>query len=468
MSASIAWFRNDLRLADNPALIASLGSGRAVLPVYVLDEETEGVRAPGAASRWWLHHSLLALDASLRTLGSRLILRRGPAERVIEELAAECGAEAIYWNRVYDQGSRERDARLKQSFTRRGVVAESLKANLLFEPWEVTTQGGEPFKAFAPFWRACRNLASPATALPAPRNLPAPPTWPRSDKVSDWKLLPTAPDWASGMRASWTPGEAAAARRLAGFLDDALQRYRQARDLPAIDGTSRLSPHLAFGEISPRQIWRAATGRGHAAAVEKFLAELGWREFSYNLLFHFGDLAQRNFRPEFDVFPWEEAGDALDAWRRGRTGYPIVDAGMRELWTTGWMHNRVRMIAASFLTKDLLVDWRTGERWFWDTLVDADPANNAAGWQWVAGTGADAAPYLRVFNPVLQGEKFDPNGDYVRRWVPELASLPSDTIHRPWTAAQPLPPEIYPARLVDHAAARERALGAFRVLKRSA
>ncbi|MDP1962292.1 MAG: deoxyribodipyrimidine photo-lyase, partial [Reyranella sp.] len=346
MSASIAWFRNDLRLADNPALIAALGSGRAVLPVHVLDEETEGVRAPGAASRWWLHHSLLALDASLRTLGSRLILRRGPAERVIEELAAECGAEAIYWNRVYDQGSRERDARLKQSFTRRGVVAESLKANLLFEPWEVKTQAGEPFKVFTPFWRACRTLAAPDMTLPAPRALPAPATWPESDRLADWRLLPTAPDWAGGMRASWTPGEAAAARRLTDFLDDALARYRQARDLPAVEGTSRLSPHLAFGEISPRQIWRAATGRGHSAAVEKFLAELGWREFSYNLLFHFGDLAQRNFRPEFDVFPWEEARDALEAWRRGRTGYPIVDAGMRELWATGWMHNRVRMIVA--------------------------------------------------------------------------------------------------------------------------
>nr|WP_296338565.1 deoxyribodipyrimidine photo-lyase [Reyranella sp.] len=468
MSASIIWFRNDLRLTDNPALIASLGSGRAVLPVYVLDEETEGVRAPGAASRWWLHHSLLALDASLRTLGSRLILRRGPAERVIAELAAECEAEAIYWNRVYDQGSRERDARLKQFFTQRGIVAESLKANLLFEPWEVKTLAGEPFKVFTPFWRACRNLASPDMALPAPRALPAPAMWPESDRLSDWRLLPTAPDWAGGMRASWTPGEAAAARRLTDFLDDALARYRQARDLPAVEGTSRLSPHLAFGEISPRQIWRTATGRGHSAAVEKFLAELGWREFSYSLLFHFGDLAQRNFRPEFDVFPWAEAGDALEAWRRGRTGYPIVDAGMRELWTTGWMHNRVRMIAASFLTKDLLVDWRTGERWFWDTLVDADPANNATGWQWVAGTGADAAPYLRVFNPVLQGEKFDPNGDYVRRWVPELASLPAETIHRPWTARQPLPPDVYPARLVDHAAARVRALGAFRTIKRSA
>ena len=468
MSASIVWFRNDLRLADNPALIAALGSGRPVVPVYVLDAETEGVRAPGAASRWWLHHSLASLDASLRALGSRLVLRRGPAEAAITELAAACEARSVYWNRVYDQGSRERDARLKQAFIARGVIAESHKANLLFEPWEVATQAGQPYKVFTSFWRACRALRSPTAPLPAPRVLPAPRTWPGSDKLADWRLLPTAPDWAGGMRASWTPGEAAALRRLTDFLDDALARYRHARDLPAVEGTSRLSPHLAFGEISPRQIWRAASGLGHSAAVEKFLAEIGWREFAYNLLFHFGDLAQRNFRPEFDVFPWQEAGDALEAWRRGRTGYPIVDAGMRELWTTGWMHNRVRMITASFLTKDLLVDWRTGERWFWDTLVDADPANNATGWQWVAGSGADAAPYFRIFNPVLQGEKFDPSGDYVRRWIPELASLPAETIHRPWTAKQPLPPEIYPARIVDHAAARERALEAFKTLKRSA
>ncbi|MDI1287512.1 MAG: deoxyribodipyrimidine photo-lyase [Reyranella sp.] len=468
MSACIVWFRNDLRLADNPALLAALGSGQPVVPVYVLDGETEGVRAPGAASRWWLHHSLASLDASLRALGSRLVLRQGPAEPAIAELAAACGATSVYWNRVYGQGARDRDARLKQSFTARGVIAESHKANLLFEPWEVATQTGQPFKVFTAFWRACRALRLPSTPLPAPKVLPGPGTWPTSDKLADWKLLPTAPDWAGGMRTRWTPGEAAAARRLTDFLDDALARYRQARDLPGVDGTSRLSPHLAFGEISPRQIWRAATGLGHSAAVEKFLAELGWREFAYNLLFHFGDLAQRNFRPEFDVFPWQEATGTLEAWRRGRTGYPIVDAGMRELWTTGWMHNRVRMITASFLTKDLLIDWRAGERWFWDTLVDADPANNATGWQWVAGSGADAAPYFRVFNPVLQGEKFDPSGDYVRRWIPELASLPAEAIHRPWTAKQPLPPEIYPARLVDHAAARERALVAFRTIKRNA
>jgi deoxyribodipyrimidine photo-lyase len=468
VSASLIWFRKDLRLADNPALIAALGSGRPVVPVYVLDEDTDGVRPMGAASRWWLHHSLGALDASLRALGSRLILRRGPAERVIEDLAAECDASSVYWNRAYDQGTRERDTRLKQSFNRRGVVAEGLKGNLLFEPWELRTGARGAFRAFTAFWRACRALPSPGTPLPAPRALPAPPQWPSSEPVDELRLLPGAPDWSGGLGATWRPGEAAATLRLTAFLDGALARYRQARDLPAVDATSRLSPHLAFGEISVRQVWRAATLRGHSAATEKFLTELGWREFAYHLLFHGGDLAGRNFRREFDAFPWLEEEGALEAWRRGRTGYPIVDAGLRELWSTGWLHNRVRMIAASFLVKDLLIDWRAGERWFWDTLVDADLASNATGWQWVAGSGADAAPYFRVFNPVLQGEKFDPTGDYVRRWVPELAGLPADAIHRPWTAERPLPPEIYPARIVEHDAARVRALQAFRSLKQTA
>lgn len=468
MSVSIVWFRNDLRLGDNPALAAGLATGRAVVPVYVLDEETDGVRAPGAASRWWLHHSLLSLDASLRALGSRLILRRGPAEQVIAGLAGECGADAVFWNRTYDKGSRERDARLKAALGERGVRAESLKGNLLYEPWEVRTLGGDPFKVFTPFWRACCNLPSPGQPLPAPKALTTPQRWPASDMLAAWQLLPTSPDWAGGLRASWVPGEAGAFARLSDFLDSALERYGSERDLPAVDATSRLSPHLAFGEISPRRIWNAVTARGRSAATDKFLAELGWREFAYCLLFHHGDLAQRNFRPEFDAFPWANRDDQLEAWRRGRTGYPIVDAGMRELWTTGWMHNRVRMIAASFLTKDLLVDWRVGERWFWDTLVDADPANNAAGWQWVAGSGADAAPFFRVFNPVLQGEKFDPAGDYVRRWVPELASLPAEKIHRPWTADIAPSTEGYPAPIVDHAAARDRALTAFRSLKQSA
>jgi deoxyribodipyrimidine photo-lyase len=468
MTSSIVWFRNDLRLADNPALIAGLGSGRPVVAVYVLDEVTAGVRPPGAASRWWLSHSLESLDASLHALGSRLILRRGPAEQAIASLAAECDAEAVYWNRIYDQGSRERDARLKLALSQRGVAAESLKANLLFEPWEVKTVAGEPFRVFTPFWRACRNLPSPGQPLPAPKRLPAPEAWPASDRLADWRLLPRAPDWSGGLGASWAPGETGAIARLTAFLDETVEHYREARDLPAVDGTSRLSPHLAFGEISPRQIWRAATTRGHSAATEKFPAELGWREFAYNLMFHFGDLARRNFRPEFDAFPWSDDSNAVEAWRRGRTGYPIVDAGMRQLWTTGWMHNRVRMIVASFLTKDLLVDWRVGERWFWDTLVDADPANNSAGWQWVSGSGADAQPYFRIFNPVLQGEKFDPTGDYVRRWVPELAGLPDKAIHRPWTSVQRPPAGIYPEPVVDHGKARDRALAAFRSLKQVA
>ena len=468
MSVSIVWFRSDLRLSDNPALIKALGSGDAVVPVFVLDVETEGVRAPGAASRWWLHYSLQSLDASLRGLGSRLVLRRGPAEKVLAELAEECGAKAIFWNRVYDQGSRDRDGRLKKLFSERGVTAESFKANLLFEPWEISTQSGAPFKVFTPFWRACRMLPPPATPLPAPKTLPAPETWPAGDPLAAWRLLPTSPDWAGGLRATWTPGEDGAKQRLSHFVDETLADYRRARDLPGVKGTSRLSPHLAFGEIGPRQIWQAAMTRGASAASEKFLSEVGWREFAYNLLFHNGDLAQRNFRPEFDAFPWADPDETLDAWQRGRTGYPIVDAGMRELWTTGWMHNRVRMIVASFLTKDLLIDWRAGERWFWNTLVDADLANNATGWQWVAGSGADAAPYFRVFNPVLQGEKFDPDGDYVRHWVPELASLPNATIHRPWAAPVPPPANDYPERIVEHGAARDRALAAFRNLKKSA
>lgn len=468
MTAALVWFRDDLRLADNPALAAAVTSGRPVVPVYILDDATEGVRRRGAAARWWLHHSLQWLDAALRDLGLRLILHKGAAELVLPALAAECDASAIYWNRVYDKPRRERDARLKQAFRQRGIVAESFNAGLLFEPWDVATAGGTPFKVFTAFWRACLVRSMPAAAKAAPNRATSPTHWPASDSLATWRLLPTQPDWAGGLRATWIPGEHAARHRLGEFLDGTLAGYRTTRDRPAIEGTSRLSPHLAFGEIGPRQIWQAVATAGRDAASEKFLAEIGWREFAYHLLFHHDDLAQRNFRAEFDSFPWANDNGLLAAWQRGRTGFPIVDAGMRELWTTGWMHNRVRMIAASFLTKDLLVDWRRGEQWFWDTLVDADPANNPAGWQWVAGSGADAAPYFRVFNPALQGEKFDPAGDYVRRWIPELAHLPAETIHRPWTSQTPVRTDVYPARVVDHAAARQRALDAFRTLRHAA
>lgn len=462
MSSSIVWFRNDLRLSDNPALIAAERSGKGVLPVYIYDTETPDVRPAGAASRWWLHHSLKALDAALRALGSRLILRRGCPETIIRELAAECNVDAIFWNRAYDEGSRDRDARLKKACRERGITVESFKANLLYEPWEVTTQSGQPFKVFTPFWRACSRLLPHSQPLPHPQNLAPPDPWPVSDCLMSWSLLPTAPDWAGGLRETWEPGEACAQLRLSEFIDHKLSNYRMKRELPAFEGTSRLSPHLAFGEISPLQIWQAVTTRTPSLDADKFLSELGWREFAYSILFHEGDIAQLNVRKEFDAFPWSDPneGGRLEAWQRGRTGYPIVDAGLRELWATGWMHNRVRMIAASFLIKDLLIDWRIGERWFWDTLVDADAANNPVGWQWIAGSGVDAAPYFRIFNPVLQGEKFDTGGDYIRRWIPEIAGLPNDKIHRPWLAR--VAPKVYPGPIIDHAAAREQALLLYR------
>lgn len=465
MPASIVWFRNDLRLTDNPALAAGARHG-SVVPVYIFDDEAEGLRRRGGAARWWLHHSLAALDRSLRQHGSRLVLRRGKPERILPSLASECRASAVYWNRSYDRGSIEQEDRVQRALTHCGVVAESFKANLLFEPWEVKTSADTPFKVFTPFWRACRALPAPPLALPVPRQLPIPANEPAGDALTSWRLLPTAPDWADGLRSAWTPGEAGAAERLSAFLDGALTGYRHSRDIPAREATSRLSPHLAFGEISPRQIWHAVSAGGGTAAVEKFLSALGWREFSYNVLFHSNDIARRNFRPEFDAFPWRRDDGALEAWQGGRTGFPIVDAGMRELWATGWMHNRVRMIVASFLTKDLLIDWRAGERWFWDTLVDADPANNPVNWQWVAGCGVDAAPYFRIFNPVLQGKKIDPQGDYVRRWVPELAGLPVDAVHQPWKAKGPTIADAYPPPIVDHAFARARALDVFHSLKK--
>jgi deoxyribodipyrimidine photo-lyase len=462
-------------LADNPALIAAVQAGEPLVPFYLLDTETPGMRARGGASRWWLHHSLEALDTALRALGSRLILRQGPAASSIAALAEECGATAIFWNRAYDRAARTRDTAIGKAFHDRGAAAETFKGNLLFEPAEVKTVSGGFFKVFTPFWNACRALGPPPAPFPRPKTLSFPARWPAGDTLAEWRLLPTKPDWAAGLRASWMPGEEGARGRLVEFLGERLSQYRRQRDVPATDVTSRLSPHLAFGEIGPRTIWHATAAREPSADVEKFRTELGWREFSNNLLFNHDDLATRNFRREFDAFAWKDDDSALLAWQRGRTGYPIVDAGMRQLWATGWMHNRVRMITASFLTKDLLIDWRAGERWFWDTLVDADPANNGAGWQWVAGSGADAAPYFRIFNPVLQGEKFDPHGAYVRDWIPELAHLPSFVIHRPWTAS---PAQLkaagielggtYPNRLVDHAVARKRALSTFRTLRKAA
>lgn len=461
----IVWFRQDLRLADNPALAAASKDG-PVIPVFILDDETPGRWKPGGAARWWLHHSLEALAADLAKRGSKLILRHGKADRVIDELIAETGARAVHWNRLYEPHAIARDTAIKGSLDARDVKVRSFNAALLVEPWTVKTGSDGPYKVFTPFWRAAASLIDNATLLPAPRVLDAPAKWPRSDSLGAWGLRPTKPDWAKGFGTLWSPGEAGARKRLAGFINKSLDDYADARDRPDKSSTSRLSPHLHWGEIGPRQVRNAVEAAKQQNAkrergAQKFMSEIGWREFSHHLLYHFPTLPESNFRPAFDAFPWARNERAFKAWTLGRTGYPMVDAGMRELWATGIMHNRVRMVAASFLTKHLLIPWQRGEAWFWDTLVDADLASNAAGWQWVAGSGADAAPYFRIFNPVLQGEKFDPDGVYVRRWVPELQACDTRLIHRPWQSSN-FAALAYVKPIVDHDMARARALGAYK------
>ncbi|MFM8939239.1 MAG: cryptochrome/photolyase family protein, partial [Phenylobacterium sp.] len=416
MRSALLWFRRDLRLVDNPALRAALAVG-AVTPVYILDEGQE-VRPLGAAALWWLNRSLSALAANLQDRGSRLILRRGDPARLIPELAAETGATSVHWNDLIDPGLRERDDQLATRLAATGLSVGRWNGAYLLRPDEVTTRTGGPFSVFTPFWRAPRPLISDPGRIEPPARFPAPDAWPASETLDSWGLHPVSPDWSAGFD-DWTPGEAGARERLGRFLARGLAGYGRARDFPAEPGVSRLSAHLHFGEISPLALWRGALNaveRGAAPETdaEKFLAELGWREFNAAISGRGRDLALASFDPRFEAVAWRRSTPDLAAWRRGRTGYPIVDAGMRELWTTGWMHNRVRMICASFLAKHLLLDWREGEAWFWDTLVDADHASNAGNWQWVAGSGADAAPYFRIFSPMAQGAKFDPDGRYVR------------------------------------------------------
>ncbi len=482
----IVWFRDDLRLSDNPALRKAVDSGAPVLCIYVFDDGLDGQRPLGAASKWWLHGSLEHLAGELEKAGASLEVFKGSAIDFVPRIAKAVGAGAVYWNRRYTEAGIAVDKAVKQALRETDVAAESFNGHLLYEPWEVTTKAGDPVKVFTPFWRAARATGDPARPLPRPRTIEGWPwkkgTSPAPVKLASLELEPTKPDWAGGMRDAWTRGEAGAQERLSTFLDSEMKGYADNRNRPDMASTSRLSPYLRFGEISPRQVWHAGhaaleSGRSDAGRddLDKFLSEIGWREFSYHLLFYNPDLARRNFNARFDAFPWKTDSRALSAWEKGMTGYPIVDAGLRQLWTTGWMHNRVRMIVASFLIKHLMLDWRVGEAWFWDTLVDADPANNAASWQWVAGSGADAAPYFRIFNPIGQGEKFDPKGDYVRQWVPEIAMLPDRVLHSPWTAA---PHDLrranielgktYPKPIVDHDDARARALKAFETLKSAA
>ena len=450
---TLLWLRRDLRLADQPALLAACAAGGPVIPVYVLDDETPKHRAMGGASRWWLHRSLESLDAGLRARGSRLVLRRGRCEVVLAALAAETGARAVqamahhepWWRNAERAVGKVLDLQLHDG-------------NYLAPPGSVRTGGGTLFKIFTPFWRALQERMPPATPLSAPGRIAAPDAWPASEALGDWGLLPTAPDWAAGFGAEWTPGEDGAAARLEDFADG-VGAYQARRNLPAVEGTSRLSPHLHFGEISPAAVWHRVAEHADNGT---FLAELGWRDFAQSLIVQFPDYGQRNGRAQFDALPWrtgEAAARDLRAWQQGRTGYPIVDAGMRQLWTTGWMHNRVRMIAAGFLIKHLLIDWREGERWFWDTLVDADYASNACNWQWSAGSGVDAQMFVRIMAPLSQSAKFDAAG-YIRRWVPELAGLSDDAIHDPVVR-----PGGYPARLIGHAEGRARALAAFAEVK---
>ncbi len=473
--AIIVWFRDDLRLSDHPALHAAAKAKAPLVCLYVLNEESTE-RPLGGAARWWLAQSLRALQASLQAAGAPLVLRRGDAAKVIAALAREIEAGAVYWNDIAQVPHRAVAGRLKAALDDIGVAAQGFAGDLLVTPENIRNKDGRGLRVFTPFWRRVQSLGDPPTPLPAPKKLVARPAL-SSDRLEDWQLEPARPDWAGGLRESWTIGEGAAQKRLKAFLED-VAGYAEERDRPDRAGTSRLSPHLRFGEISPRQIWHAArfAAAEHprlAADIDKFLSELGWREFCRHLLYDVPDLAERNLQSSFDAFPWKRDDKALRAWQRGQTGYPIVDAGMRELWHSGVMHNRVRMVVASFLVKHLLIDWRDGEKWFWDTLIDADAGSNPANWQWVAGSGADAAPYFRVFNPILQGEKFDPDGDYVRRWVPELAKLPNKFIHQPWEAT---PLELaaagielgksYPRPIVDHKAGRERALKAYASIRK--
>lgn len=475
---AILWLRRDLRLGDNPALARAIADCDRLVPLYIHAPSEEGRWRAGAASRWWLHHSLQSLDRELGRRGSALVIARGPDSLAeLRRVVAACGATAVYWNRCYEPAAVDRDQRAKQALREDGLHCESTNGTLLFEPWTVSTAERGPYRVFSPYWRRAAQRLAPAPGLAAPAALPPVPERVAGLELDALDLLPRI-RWDSGLTQAWQPGEPGAHERLRSFLAGPIEAYRQERDYPGRIGTSRLSPHLHFGEIAPSRILQTLADQGlalDAAPAEPFVRELGWREFGHHVLYHFPHTPEEPLDERFAAFPWapDPNGSQLKAWQRGQTGIPLVDAGLRELWNTGWMHNRARMVAASLLTKNLRLPWQAGARWFWDTLVDADLANNTLGWQWAAGCGADAAPYFRVFNPVRQGERFDPDGDYVRRWCPELAGLPASHIHQPWAAPAKVLADAgvrlerdYPAPIVDLAASRRAALEAWEAVKR--
>ena len=467
MTTGIIWFRQDLRLDDNPAFIEACHACDTLIPLYIYDLKTSIL---GQAQAWWLHHSLIALEAALKKRGLPLVLRKGEALPTLLKLIEKYHIDAVFWNRTYEPVSIARDTHIESTLVDRNITVKHFNGSLLNEPCNIYNKTGGYFKVFTPYWKACVQQVS----IPAYKKII---TYPKaiavdSDALDSWQLLPQC-NWAAQFKNYWEPGEKGASKKLVLFIDQHLKSYKHDRDFPAKNATSGLSPHLHFGEISPQTIWRAIQeaqlNRGcDIPSAEHFLSELGWREFSTYLLYHFPRLPIDNFRPEFNAFPWVEDSHALQCWQKGRTGYPIVDAGMRELWATGYMHNRVRMIVASFLIKDLLIDWRVGADWFLDTLVDADLANNSASWQWVAGCGADATPYFRIFNPILQSQKFDPSGRYIRKWIPELSQYSDKDIHTPWMAKHPHNQGMhdYPPPIIDHHATRERALSYYKKLRK--
>jgi deoxyribodipyrimidine photo-lyase len=464
----IHWFRQDLRLHDNPALHSAAKRGR-VLPVYILDDDSAGDYAMGGASRWWLYKSLTALNKSL---DGKLCLYKGAADIIIPELVSRLGVEAVYWNRCYEPWRIEQDKKIKFSLSDRGVEVDTFNASLLWEPWQVRKKDETPYRVFTPFYRrGCLVRQAPREPLPRPEHLNLAEDKDNNHSSDSFDLLPRIL-WYKGLDARWHIGEEGAHERLENFLDAGIKNYKQGRNLPAKPFVSALSPHLHFGEVSPNQVWYATRGRGDDENIDHFCSELGWREFSHSLLFYNPDLPVKNLQQKFDAFPWRSDAEALSRWQQGQTGYPIVDAGMRELWQTGIMHNRVRMIVGSFLVKNLLLHWHHGERWFWDCLVDADLANNSAGWQWIAGCGADASPYFRIFNPITQGEKFDTQGEYTRLYVPELKHLPDKHLFSPWLAPKDVLEkadvrlgENYPEPIVDLKQSRERALTAYQSVR---
>jgi len=472
-------FRNDLRLSDNRGLTAAIATGQPLIACYIFDENSYIDRGMGSASAWWLHHSLTSLAESLKQLGLTLILRRGDWQTELLKLCDETNAKSVFWPRAYEPNAVNAEQQLHFALKDKGIVHKRFSGFLLYEPESVRTLNDQPFKVFTPFWKACLKKPVSLTTLPTPKTINPFKEKVRSENLDDWSLLPTNPNWASGFEMYWSPGEDGAWEKLKAFTD-VVSNYPDGRDIPGIDGTSKLSAHLHFGEISPTQIWQhlelhCTEDETQSVGKQAYVRELGWREFSYHLLSHWPTIIGQPFREKFKDFKWKKNKKALIAWQKGNTGIPLIDAGMRELWHTGWMHNRVRMVVGSFLVKNCLIHWQQGERWFWDTLVDADIANNVASWQWVAGSGADAAPYFRIFNPVTQSQKFDPDGAYIRRWIPELSHLPSKYIHAPWEA----PAEIlkqagiqigkdYPKPIVDLKISRQQALESYALLRNQA